>query len=349
MTLPMMRTVAILALAAAACGDGTDEPTEPEQLEGEITYDFGPFTIAPNQEVNDSCIQITLHNETYVNVNVVELTTGPGFHHSNWFFVPDRDFAGPDGTFVCDDRGFDQALAAIKGGVFFAQSTQSPHEIQSFPPGVAVRIPPKHKLVAQIHLLNASDNPLQLSPNVKATYLKDKDVVTRLAGLSFQNAALALPPNMNSRFSVECDLTEAHVRAFGRNPDFKIYYALAHYHELGTGLSVEAVKTTGEKTTIYNTRASVGDSLGGRIDPVFDLTGYAKVRLTCDFYNPRAQVVGWGVGDQEMCVFLAFTDSTYHFGGGVLEEGAPQRPMMVGNTMTYENDCVIFSQDADRG
>jgi hypothetical protein len=337
--MPPMRTLAALLVLATACG--SDDST--------TTYEFGPFHVEPNQEVDGSCVQISLNNDTYVNVNAVELTTGTGFHHSNWFYVPNTTFNGPDGTFDCDDRNFDQAVAAIFGGVIFAQSTQAPHEVQQFPQGHVVRVPPRSKLVAQIHLLNPSDTPIDLKPNIKLTKIPDDEVSTRLAGLSFQNAALALPANMNSKFSVECDIDAEHGDSLKRPVDFKIHYALAHYHELGTGLTIEAIKSTGETDIIYTTKTQVGDVMGGPIAPAFDMTGYQKIRMSCEFYNPRSQVVGWGIGDQEMCVFLAFTDSTFNFGGGVLEEVAPENEMRVGNTMTYSNACILFANDADRG
>lgn len=335
-----MRILAIALLASACAGD--DSPTK--------TYEFGPFHIEPGQEVDGSCVQITLGNDEYMNVNVVELTTGSGFHHSNWFYVPESTFAGPDGTFTCDDRLFDQAVAAIRGGVIFAQSTQAPHEVQQFPAGHVVRVPPHHKLVAQIHLLNPTDVPLALEPNIKLTPIADDKVTVRLAGISFQNAGLALPPNMNSKFSVECNFDNDKMPEALRHPMFNIHYALAHYHELGTGLTLEAVKPDGESAIIYTTKNAAGDVMGGPIAPAFDMTGYTRLRMSCEYFNPRAQVVGWGIGDQEMCVFLAFSDSTFNYGGGVLEERAPEKEQLVGNTMTYTNTCdMLFAADADRG
>src|SRR4249919_1126988 len=102
-------------------GCGTDQRAAIETR----TLSFGPFSIPSNSEDTSKCVQITLHNDEPVFVNSVELTTGPGFHHSNWFFVPETLFPGDDGTFTCDDRKFNQASAGILGGVFFAQSTQS--------------------------------------------------------------------------------------------------------------------------------------------------------------------------------------------------------------------------------
>ncbi|MBA3453714.1 MAG: hypothetical protein H0T42_11535 [Deltaproteobacteria bacterium] len=334
---------AVLVVVTACTGDGSDpDPTAPR------TYEFGPFAIGAGEEVVEDCVQISLDNDDYLYVNEVELTTGPGFHHSNWFFVPSHVFEGEDGTFKCDDRNFNEPVAAIYGGVLFAQSTQAAHEIQRFPEGVVLKIPPRFKIVAQVHLLNPADEPVRVTPNIKITPILEAAVTTTLAGISFQNQALALPANMASRFTVECDLTERHQFIFGRNPDFKIYYALAHYHDLATKLTVEAIKPSGEASVIYSTEHNVGDVLGGPIDPLFDMTGYTKLRMSCDFFNPRSQVVGWGVGDQEMCVFLAFSDSTYNWGGGVNEQGPPENPLMVGNTMTFTNGCQVFANDASR-
>ena len=135
---------------------------------------------------------------------------------------------------------------------------------------------------------------------------------------------------------------------FGTDPSFKIHYALAHYHELGTGMNVEAVRRDGTATTIFSTEAQVGDTLGRLIDPAFDMTGYTKLRFWCEFYNPRSEVVRWGIGDQEMCVFLAFSDSSYAWGGGVNERGEPQNPTPVGNAMHYSNPCLVLATDASR-
>jgi hypothetical protein len=337
-----MRCLAVFALLGACTGsDGPDE-TSPR------VFEFGPFEVAPGDEVTDTCVQISLHNTEPLYINAVELTTGPGFHHSNWFFVPERTFAGEDGAYKCDDRNFNEPVAAIFGGVLFAQSTQAPHEVQQFPEGVVLKIPPKSKLVTQIHLLNPGDTPLQIRPTIALTPIPEARVTTRLAGISFQNQALALPANRPSRFTVECDLQPTHQNLFGRDPDFKIYYALAHYHELGTGLIVEAVKPDGTAATIYTTATAIGDSLGGMIAPAFDMAGYTKLRLSCDYFNPRQETVRWGVGDQEMCVFLAFSDSTYNWGGGVNDIEDPQNPTEVGGAMHFSNPCTVYANDATR-
>src|SRR5436853_326126 len=100
-----MRVAAVVMFVASACASdsGTTDPTALQ------TYDFGPYSLAPGEEVNKSCVQITLHNEDFLFINSVELTTGAGFHHSNWFWVPESTFAGEDGTFDCSSRNFNEA------------------------------------------------------------------------------------------------------------------------------------------------------------------------------------------------------------------------------------------------
>src|SRR5258708_395854 len=138
-----MRHLVPLVMLAACAGD---DPYAARELP------FGPFTLAAGEEVGTTCVQVTLHNEDTLLINSVELTTGPGFHHSTWFYVPEHTFAGDDGSYTCADRNFNEPVAAIFGGVLFAQSTQSPHEIQKFADGVVIQIPPHSKIVSQIHL-----------------------------------------------------------------------------------------------------------------------------------------------------------------------------------------------------
>ncbi|MGE0397626.1 MAG: hypothetical protein AB7T06_12975 [Kofleriaceae bacterium] len=343
-----MRSLWGALLILAACG--TDSGTENEgwgTAKRELA--FGPYHLEGGEEVTEDCVQITLHNDDYIYLNAVELTTGPGFHHSNWFYVPETTFAGEDGTYKCDDRNFNEPVAAIFGGVLFAQSTQAPHEVQKFPDGVVIKVPPHSKIVSQIHLLNPGDEPIDIHPTIAVQPIDEADVTTLLAGISFQNQSLVLAPSSQSRFSVTCDLGAKHQELLGRAPDFKIYYALAHYHDLATKLTIDAIKDNGEEATVYTTENNVGDVLGGMLDPQFSMSGYTKLRMSCEFTNTRADTVRWGNGTGEMCVFLAFSDSTYNWGGGVNDESVtPIRGADDGSMQTWDSPCALFVGDATR-
>ena len=334
----------VAVVVAIGCGG---EPST--AIEGTQTYAVGPFALAPDEESSEHCVQITLDNDEHANVNAVELASAAGLYHSHWFFVPESAVSGPDGTFRCEDRGFSHVLGlwayepgmvlgALVGTAFFAHSHATPHR-QQFPAGSAVRIPPRHKLIARFELVNPTSAPLEVKSNIEITYIGDEAVTTRLLGATFQNASLALPPTMKSRFVVECDLSDAHQNVLGRAPDFKIHHVLAHQHALGTNMTVEAVKPSGERTDVQ---------LGGAIEPPFDVTGYTKLRLSCEYNNPNSTTVGAGNGDREACAAFAFTDSEYTWAGGALHDEPPLNPQLDGDVMTYQNPCSIFVNDVGR-
>ncbi len=332
----MRRLVCVVSLVG--CGDA---PTaSPPQ-----TFEFGPYTLMPGQEINGQCVSVTLDNDQPLYVNSVELTAGPGFHHSNWFWVPDNQFSGPDGTWRCNDRNYDEASAGIIGGVLFAQSTQAQHEVQAFPDGAATVVPPHSRLLAGTHLLNTGDDMVTLTLSLTVTPIAEPTKI--LTPTSLVNEAIALPPHRVSRFTMDCDIDTAHRNVTGKPPTFSFYYALAHYHELGRGLAIEGVRADGSVATIFETTHAVGDALGGLVAPAFSLDGYPTLRFSCTYDNPRDTTVTWGVGDKEMCTFLAWTDSEYTWTGGVLMRDVVPTITDDGNVIEYEYPCTPVGKLVD--
>jgi len=337
------RFVLVALLLATGCGDPAD-PYAPQ------TYSFGPYTLEPGTEVTDRCVSISLHNEEPIYVNQVELQTGPGFHHSNWFWVPENQFAGEDGTWSCSERYYTEAAAGLFGAVVFAQSTQALHEIQAFPVGAATKIPPRSKLVAGLHLLNPNDVPVAPKIDLTITPIPVAEVTSELHGFAFQNQSIELPPHAKSRFTVECDLTKG-VGIDGMPyerpaPDFRVYHVLAHYHELATGMTFEAVRDSdGGAEMMFETRTRIGDGLAAVLDPPFDLTGHSKIRFACEYENPRDVAVGWGVGDQEMCIVFAFTDSPMVWSGGVPYVDPPGPGTDNNGVIEYTHSCITVAVD----
>lgn len=340
------RSAAALLCALAACGDNLAGEAPASDEPGLHSYRFGPYDLAPGEEHDGQCVSVTLGNELPMFVNAVSLSTGDGFHHSNWFWVPDSAYAGPDGTWRCSDRNFDDPLAAALGGVLFAQSTQASGETQAFPPGVAIAIPPHAKIVAGVHLLNAGDAAISTTLDLALTTIPERDLRTQLAGLSLTNQALALPPGRASSFTVACDFAELHQRQLGRAPDFDLYWVLPHYHALGRGIDLVATGPDGD-VPIVSTAGSVGEPLGKQLTPTFSMRGHTGLRFTCRFDNPRDQPVRWGNGDQEMCVMLAFTDSELQWGGGALDRNAGMGDDL-GDEVAFHHPCELYGLTPNR-
>jgi hypothetical protein len=334
------------ALALAACGDNLGGDAPDADQPGRHGYRFGPYDLAPGEEHASLCVSVTLGNELPMFVNQVSLTTGDGFHHSNWMWVPESAYAGPDGTWRCRDRNFDEALAAAQGGVLFAQSTQAVAETQAFPPGVAIAIPPRAKLVAGIHLLNAGDAPIATTLDLSLTTLPARELRTQLVGLSLTNQALALPPGRRSSFTVDCDFATLHQRQLDRPLDFDLYWVLPHYHELGRGIELVATGDGGD-VPIVSTAGMVGEPLGEQLVPTFSMAGHRGLRFTCRFDNDGDRTVRWGNGDGEMCVMLAFTDSELQWGGGALDDAAGPGEDR-GDEVAFHHACELFALVANR-
>lgn len=329
--------IAVYAVCAALGGCAGDEARMESEAPEPMVLQFPLVDVAAGQEISSQCQSITLNNDEPVHVNAVRMQAGPGWHHSNWFFVPDRFYPGPDGTWTCRDRNFDTLEAGLAGGVLFAQSTRAVAEVQAFQPGAAVVIPPHSRILGEIHLLNPSDSAYSTGIELELDPIPAGDVTTELLPATLVYFDLDMPAHQRSRFSGTCDFAEH----YGGPLDFGVHYVLPHYHGLGQGFRLEAVGGDKDGQVIYEKTSAIGEPLGGTLDPPFDLSGATGLRFSCTFDNITDAPVGWGIGDQEMCVMLAFVDSTWKWAGGVQDSTA-----LIGTDggiNEYEGPCRMLS------
>ncbi|MEM6993956.1 MAG: hypothetical protein AAF721_25820 [Myxococcota bacterium] len=300
--------------AATGTGDaGTDETgddTEVPLPEGHarVVHSFGTRDLGPAEEVQP-CIQWTLGNEAPIYINKVTLTNDGGYHHSNWFIVPESYAQGDDGFFKCSDRNIGEIDAALAGTVLTAQSTQSRFETMELPAGVTVKAPPRHKVIAFGHLLNlsADEYPTELRMELEIIHPRMVEVVTAPLRLSY--TGLDIPPFGESHFSGECDIKGLYEAQSGGPLDMKLYYVLPHYHYLGSYFDLSIFGGDRDGESVFRLDGFNADANGSALDPPLDLTGADGLRFTCGYDNWRDVSIGWGIGDQEMCVMLGLADS----------------------------------------
>ena len=344
-------TALLSALLLGSC----DSPTEVEaaqdlgaadaRLSGSTGQTFSrelPVqTLRAGEEITRRCFSWDLGNETELWVNRIRFETTRGLHHSNWFFVRGPTYEGEEGIWPCRDRDFDTVAAAVSGGVLFAQSTQAAGESQAFPEGAALRIPPRARIVADLHLLNTYGEDVEVASSIAIDSIATENVHTRLNALAFDYPDLNIPPRSSSEFSMDCDFSEAN-----RGPiDFDVYYALPHYHTFGKGMRLEIIGGERDGMILWEAFGTIGEPLGRTFTPALDLRGATGIRVTCAYDNPTDSVLHYGVGDQEMCVMLAFTDDNYVWGGGVLERGF-DREVRNDGTSYHEAPCQMVRYPA---
>jgi hypothetical protein len=328
--------------SASTTEDGADDSSgttgQPEQDRASVTHSFGTLSLGPLQETQP-CIQWTLHNDQAIYIEAVTLVNDGGFHHSNWFLVPEELYAGEDGYFDCTERGFTELDAAVQGTVLTAQSTQSRYERMALPTGVVIKAPPRHKLVAGGHLLNLAnaDYDTELRMTLDIVHPREVDVVATPFRLTYYD--LDIPPFTEARFTSSCNLANAYESASGRSLDLRLYYVLPHYHYLGNffDLTVRGGPRDGE--SVFRLDGFDADANGGAFPEPIDLTGAEGFHFTCGYDNWTDQSIGWGIGDQEMCVMLGLADSA------VLMDGSAYNNQVVGTDgeiLLNQSSCSVI-------
>lgn len=332
-------SIGLIAALAGACGG---DPETPSGDDGALVIEVGPFDLEPGEETSSVCFSYTLNNTETLYVSRVSMVADVGFHHSNWLFVADHIFPGPDGVWQCPDRNFDTAFGAATGGVLFAQSTQATTEVQEFQPGAVIPIPPGSKIVANIHLLNASTEPLTAATQLDIDTLPEEQTEILLSPLYLQYTPLTIPPQQRSRFVTDCLLDEVHQRELGRPMDLQFHYVLPHYHGLGSGIRLELSGGERDGDVVFENDSPIGEPLGRRLDTPYDTSGATGLRFSCDFTNSTDAEVGWGIGDQEMCIAFGFVESELMWGGGVMSASSHRFVGDVDGVAEYTGNCQLF-------
>src|SRR5260221_710794 len=296
-----MRMLLVFAVAASGCTDSTCDPTKES-----CTYAkaVSTMTVAAGREDESTCQSWTLNNPTELWVHTIAQHNDGAYHHANWFFVPDDQYKLPDGTWNCSDNQFDELVAALAGGYLFALSTQSHDETQTLPAGAAIRIPPYSRIIGASHLLNASDQAVTTTMQLTITTIPLATVTAKLAPARITYHDPHIDAMAKSAFTAECDIATDYARwSSGKPFTYQLQYTLSHYHKLGFYQQLEVLGGPNDGQVIMR-HDGFGNNAGTPITPPVDLAalGARGLRLTCGFDNPRAVPVGWGIGDQEMCV-----------------------------------------------
>jgi hypothetical protein len=305
--------IALSCLLLFACGSSDSGPAD---IMPTLTHSFDAIAVRSGEEISGVCQSWTLGNEEPLYVSKIRQRNDGAWHHSNWFFVPEATYDGPDGTWDCDERGFHDVTAALTGGVFFAQSTQTFEELQAFQEGAVVEIPPRYRIVGGVHLVNLSSARMDTAITFDIETVPEEDVRIRLRPIAFSNTALDIEPQAESRFGMTCDLKSRFEDMLGTSPDYNIYYVLAHYHEWGNYFRLSFVEEDGSERTIFELESSIGEPLGKVIDPPLNSEGASGLRVECGYMNDTDDRLEYGLGGQEMCVFLAYSDADLKIGAG---------------------------------
>ena len=361
--------LAILGLVSA-CGSldlsappnlaSTDEsgpawPTTSESSTGDVpldratvTHEFGEGALPPFAETSP-CVSWTLGNDKPLYVQAVTLSNLSSFHHSNWFVVPDDVYDGEDGYWDCNERDFEEIAAATAGTVLFAQSTQSWVETQRTAPGAVIKIPPHSRIVGTVHLLNLAPRDVETNLWLSLDLIHPRDVEVVVTPMRLSYLDLEIPAMSRSRHSSSCEFKAYYEGYTNSDYPLKVHYVVPHYHSLGDYFDLRMLGGPDDDEALYQLEGFNADANGRTYDPPLDITSGDGLSFTCGYDNFRSESVGWGIGDQEMCVMLLLVESELLMDGSVVS--ASQFVGSEDDVQMYEGGCLIigYPKNGDQG
>lgn len=308
---PVLVVFAAAALSCAEPGPQYPAPREPLP-EPEMPADAEPsarivhaaeaFPLAGSQETM-TCYSWTLDNDAPLYLQSLEFQNGGSFHHSNWFVVPEDVYPGDDGFWPCHDRDFNDNSAALAGTVLFAQSTQAQRETMAFADGATIRIPARSKIVAGVHLLNLGPDPRETAAWLSLDVIHPALVESVLSPIMLSYFDLEIPPLARSNFVAGCSGLE-----FLDLDKVDLHYILPHYHRTGVSAKVTFFDA-GIGTDVLDHQGFGASAMGRTFDPPLHFEDLSGIGFSCGYDNPHDETLTWGIGINEMCVFLAFADA----------------------------------------
>lgn len=311
------------------------DPEMPDDAEAgaRIVHAAEPFPLGGGQETM-TCYSWTIDNDAPLYVQAVEFQNGGSFHHSNWFVVPEDVYPGDDGFWPCNERDFNDNSAALAGTVLFAQSTQAQSERMGFADGATIRIPARSKIVAGVHLLNLGPDARETAAWLSLDVIHPALVEAVLSPILLSFLDLDIPPLSRATFTAGCG-----GEAMRRVGELELHYILPHYHRTGTSAKVTFFEN-GEGTEVLDHVGFGASAMGRTFDPPLHFDRLGAIEFSCGYDNPHDESLNWGIGINEMCLFLGFANTESIIVSGV-QRG---RSTLVENLETGEFEATGFCQ-----
>jgi hypothetical protein len=265
----------------AACGGSPADPAGPDAGGGGIDAaplpgDFtslisGEWQLAPGDE-DYFCARLTVTED--IHVTAFRAVSPPGTHHSV-LTVGEPD--GPDGVTRCNAGTNHDAM--IYGAGIGTNAI-------ALPAGVAMPVRAGQQLLLNLHLFNASEQPLAGTSAVEVAVVSPDEVENEaeviLMGKTF---TLLVPPGESTQVGT-CTM----------NGDVTLFMVSPHMHRLGTRMQLVAERAGQDDLVLHDAPYSFEDQQIYPIQPV------EMKRIHCTYDNPTGQTVPFGdSSNQEMC------------------------------------------------
>ena len=251
---------------------------------------IGPVTLAPGEE-RVVCMDRRMESDHATDIVGISSELTEGGHHLVFYKSnATEETAAP---VACNSfRGFFGGMAPL----YIAQKAHS--ELQ-YPPGVAYSLPAGQMVRVELHFLNTTQKPLDVTGTVRLQEARSGAVIEHANLLFYGNMNIRVPPLSNVTVGPSFHAFRAETP--------HIFGLTGHQHHRGTGVTIELSSSlTGPATPLY-ANGDWADPPLRLFDPPIVTTPGQGLRYSCTYYNPTNQTVSFGEGfNQEMCFLWAY-------------------------------------------
>jgi hypothetical protein len=281
--------------------DGPPAQADAPPLTGDkYSLSWGPITVQPGVE-NTQCLVLQLSNAEAIKVHQLHNVLSPGSHH---MIVYKDDMDTTERTTPFDCQPFTGALNP-SGMVAPLMITQKSDDELTLPDGVAHTFAPHQMIRIELHYINASDAPIQLSATAEF-YATDPATIHDEADILFIGTPdVSLAAGQSQTIEQFFTPSRASLDLTGS----KFFAITGHTHHLGTDMQVSTAATKGAtKTSVYAPQPFQWSEPETTFHaPEFSLPSGGGFDFLCSYTNTTNATVRFGESaNDEMCFFWAY-------------------------------------------
>jgi hypothetical protein len=278
-------------------GDGPSQLDLPEPPKAGFRLVMTPVELDPGEE-QTFCVAWPFPAQKRDLVYAAKIYTSGGLHHSNVYSSVIDPQLGNNPYPGCHP-GADDVFAQIGEGipdVLFANSTQvQGAETLLFPAGMAYRLHLDREVVANVHLLNTTPEPITAEVVYDFYTMPEDALEEELVPLVLDNEVIDVPAMQTGTSEADCPVWNG-----------SIVSLMPHNHEFTDRFLVETIDANEQSTVIYEKTGFDTDTDIAVFDEPISLDSVDRLRFSCRYVNTKSEPLGYGLGDQEMCILFGY-------------------------------------------
>jgi hypothetical protein len=258
---------------------------------------WGPVTAQPGDEFT-KCISVQLNNPEPIHVNQIHNALTGGSHHLIVYRVGEMEELRPD-PYECIP--FAGTLKAQESSPLMI--TQRHEEVLGLPTGVGFSLAANQKIRLEMHYINASDQPLEISSVTTFVPMKAEDFHDEADFLFIGNPDIQLAPGQAKTVG------PVYLPLPSEFNGSKFFAMTGHTHQYGLNVHVAAAfDDQDEGDMVYDHEDfSWSEPITSFYNPTFTLPDNGGFRFSCDYQNTSDKTIEFGESaNDEMCFFWAY-------------------------------------------